>query len=201
MNKKIALYFAPMLLAGCVTQQANVRRDVPAGATPAQQQQNMPARAPAPVVSPAAAAAPAPVRPSSPSLQRAIEDTVLCRVAVHPHELNARMAKEGVLAGPARKDQAGSDIYRLRTPIAVLGMPIKTISFWGDDESDAGQWVAVTVDGTAQSVVKALTAKGIRLKKVPRRETYEYRARDYGTVQVISEKGADIRIGCAVGLD
>lgn len=201
MNKKIALYFAPVLLAGCVTQQANVRRDMPAGATPAQQQQNMPVRAP--VASPAAPAAPAPaaVRPISPSLQRAIEDTVLCRTALHPQELNARMAKEGVLAGPAKKDQAGSDIYRLRTPIAVLGMPIKTISFWGDDESDAGQWVAVTVDGTAQSVVKALTAKGIKLKKVPKRETYEYKAKDYGTVQVISEKGADIRIGCAVGLD
>jgi hypothetical protein len=41
----------------------------------------------------------------------------------------------------------------------------KTILFWGDVESDTGQWVAVTVNGSAQSVAKAITTNESTLTK------------------------------------
>jgi hypothetical protein len=200
MNKKIALYLVPVLLAGCVVKPPIVRKDAqsyPASTTaPLTQHTAMPA--PVPTSNPAPAAPPLRLSPQS---QPLVEDTVLCRVPVIPNKLRARLENEGAFAGAAKKGQGDSADYRLRAPLTVLGMPIKTISFWGDDESDAGQWVAVTVDGSAQTVVKALAAKGMKLKKVPKTDTYEYKGAKNGIVQVISEKGADIRIGCAVGLE
>lgn len=77
-------------------------------------------------------------------------------------------------------------------------MTVKTILFWGGDESDTGRWLAVTVNGSAQFVVKGLTAKGVNLNKVPK-AIYEYKRARNGTVEVICEKGADVRIRCAVG--
>lgn len=200
MNKKIALYLVPILLAGCVVKQPTVRKDTPPYPAPttAPLTQHTAIPAPIPISNPAPVASPSRLSPQS---QRLVEDTVLCRVPVIPNKLRARLENEGAFAGAAKKGQGDSDDFRLRAPLTVLGMPIKTISFWGDDESDAGQWVAVTVDGSAQTVLKALTAKGVKLKKVPKSDTYEYKDAKNGTVQVISEKGSDIRIGCAVGLE
>lgn len=200
MNKNIALYLVPILVAGCVVKQPIVCKDTPPYPAPttAPLPQHTAMPTPIPICNPAPAAPPS--RPSLQS-QRLVEDTVLCRVPVIPNKLRASLENEGAFAAAAKKGQRDSDDFRLRAPLTILGMPIKTISFWRDDESDAGQWVAVTVDGSAQTVVKALTAKGVKLKKVPKGDTYEYKGAKNGTVQVISEKGSDMRIGCAVGLE
>jgi hypothetical protein len=200
MTKRFACYLAPIVLAGCVTQQPRVRNEQPAVAPTAQVSQQQ-AGAPRATTAGTLLAAPAPVRAISPQLQRAVEDTVLCRIPVQPNELSEKMKREGVFAGPATRGDAGSAVYRPRTPILIVGMPIKEITFWGDSESDSGQWVSVTVDGKAQAVAKSLADKGVKLRKAKTPDVYEYKGAKTGTVQVMTEKNGIIRIGCAVGLD
>lgn len=199
MTKKLAFYLAPVFLVGCVTQQAHVRNEGPTVTPTAQVSQQQPG---APRATPATSApSPAPTRAISPQMQRAVEDTVLCRIPVQPNELSEKMRREGVFAGPATRGDAGSAVYRPRTPILVVGMPIKEITFWGDSESDSGQWVSVTVDGKAQAVAKSLTDRSVKLRKAKAPDAYEYKGAKTGTVQVMTEKNGIIRIGCAVGLD
>jgi hypothetical protein len=75
-------------LVGCVTQQARVRNAGPAVPPTAQVSQQQPGapRAAAPATLPPA---PAPARAISPQMQRAVEDTVLCRIPVQANELRA----------------------------------------------------------------------------------------------------------------
>ncbi len=203
MNKKFLLYLAPVLLAGCVTQQPNVRRE-PAtfgqtvqSAISGQKQVPMapPEARPLPAALPVAPVAP--VRAVSAQTVRALEDTVSCRVPLRMEALRTRLEREGVLTAPANSSDGLR--YRFRAPVSVFGLPAKDILFSGNDESDAGQVISVTVEGTIQTAAKALAANGLRPKRFPKTGDYGMKTKN-GSFDVVAAK-ADTIIGCSVGWD
>lgn len=200
MNKKFSLYLAPILLAGCVPQQPNMRRELPTSAQAAQlstSAQQAPMTAPPARPLPATPPAAAPVRVVSAQTVRALEDTVVCRVPLRMEALRTRLEREGVVTAPAETRDGLK--YRLRTPVSVYGLAVKDILFSGNDESDAGQVISVTVEGNIQSAVKTLAAHGLRPKRIPKTGDYGLKTKN-GSFDVIAVK-ADTIIGCSVGWD
>jgi hypothetical protein len=201
MNTKFALCLAPVVLASCVIKQPNVRRDVPNAGQPMQAQTNVQQQAPTPppVARPIPVTAPAaPVRTVSPQFQRAIEDTVSCRVPLSVDGFRERLEKEGVVALPPKETKDGL-VYRPRTPLSVFGMPVKDILFSGNDESDSGKLVSATVEGNVQEAVKAVAANGLRPKKIAKTGNYGMKTKN-GSFTIIAAKTGTI-FDCSVGWD
>lgn len=195
MNKKHAWYFAPLLLAGCAAPgQGGIHIGSSNPAPP--RLAAPPVAAPAPLQAPAAAPAkPVPIaRSASPEIQHAVEDAVVCRVPVQLETLRVRMQREGLLGAPSQEGE-----HALRSPMAVYGLPVKSVMFNGDDEGDSGKVVSVTVNGSVQSALRAVAAKGLHPKRARKSGSYTLKTRN-GTFDIIAAKTGTI-IGCSVGWD
>lgn len=169
MNNKIGFFFLTSLLAGCVTQQPSVRKDVamPFVKLPSSEsnQQSAPAQAPGtqPAASQTALTEPKKSGSVSPQTQTLIEATILCQVPLGVEPFEAKLRKESIIIGQAIRNGSGSD-YKAASQLAVFGLPVTFVTFAGNDESDWAE-AGVMVTGNSQTVMKSLSTKNLRWKK------------------------------------
>jgi hypothetical protein len=201
MNKKIALYIFPALLAGCIAQQPSIRRDASTPSMtsppPASAQQLAPAPKTQSVASQVASIDSKKSGSVSAQTQTAIESLILCRTPVHVEPLQARLTKESVITGAAIPNGSGSD-YKAASYLAVFGLPVTFVTFAGNDESDWAE-AGVMVTANSQTVMKALSTKNLRLKKDP--ESGGLMAKGKTGVFRISQTKKGTYISCSRGWD
>jgi hypothetical protein len=104
------------------------------------------------------------------------------------------MQREGLLGAPSQEGE-----HSLRAPMSVYGLPVKSVMFNGDDEGDSGKVVSVTVNGSVQSALRAVAARGLHPKRARKSGSYTLKTRN-GTFDIMAAKTGTI-IGCSVGWD
>jgi hypothetical protein len=202
-NKIIAFSMATSLLAGCVTQQPSVRRDVPTPSVKSPSSESLQQAAPAqairmqPAVSQTALPETKKSASISPQTQAAIEARILCLVPLGVEPLQAKLRKESVIIGQAISNGSGTD-YRAASQLAVFGLPVTFVTFAGNDESDWAE-AGVMVTGNSQPVMKALSTKHLPWKKDP--ASGGLMAKGKNGVARISQMKKGTYISCSRGWD
>lgn len=124
--------------------------------------------------------------------QSLLESSFLCSTVIAPQANKQSLMKAGIISG---KGANGGASYTPVKPFAILGFPVKSFTFDGEDDSDA-HGISVDLGADFESAKKVLSDRKIKLKKVKNAPVYEAKTR-FGTLALYKDpKKSDTSLIC-----